>query len=133
MATRKVYRIIIAGSRDFTDYAVVEKEAGKIIDELLSKNPDAYVEIISGNARGADLLGERFACEKGYRLWRFPANWTAFGHAAGPIRNRAMLEFAMDREAVLIAFWNGKSRGTANMVDIAHAAGIPIYRCLVSV
>lgn len=133
MITRKVYRIIIAGSRDFTDYAVVEKEAGKIIGELLAQTPGAYVEIISGNARGTDMLGERFAREKRYQLWRFPANWTAYGRAAGPIRNRAMLEFAMAREAVLITFWNGRSRGTGNMVNLAQLAGIPVYKCIVDV
>ena len=119
MSETKTYRIIIAGSRDFENYEVVNEvvktKAAAVIKAIKEKEPEAKIEIVSGGARGVDSLGERFAREYGYKLWRFPADWNAYGRAAGPIRNRQMLEFAMERKPVLIAFWNGVSRGTSFM------------------
>ena len=131
MSETKTYRIIIAGSRDFENYEVVKTKAAAVIKAIKEKEPEAKIEIVSGGARGVDSLGERFAREYGYKLWRFPADWNAYGRAAGPIRNRQMLEFAMERNPVLIAFWNGASRGTSNMVDIAQDAKVSIYRYLI--
>ena len=110
MSETKTYRIIIAGSRDFENYEVVKTKAAAVIKAIKEKEPEAKIEIVSGGARGVDSLGERFAREYGYKLWRFPADWNAYGRAAGPIRNRQMLEFAMERKPVLIAFWNGVSK-----------------------
>ena len=67
-------RIIIAGSRDFNDYNKIKSETLKIIDELNFKDYNTKrenVEIVSGTARGADQLGERFAKEFNLGLARF--------------------------------------------------------------
>lgn len=72
------------------------------------------VEIVSGTARGADRLGERFAHEFGCKLKQFPADWSK-GRQAGMLRNIEMGNYA----DALVAFWDGKSRGTKFMIDYA--------------
>lgn len=74
------------------------------------------MELISGGAPGADSLGERFATEMQFPVKLFPADWDTYGTAAGPIRNRQMAEHATH----LIAFWDGISHGTRNMIDVAN-------------
>lgn len=109
-------RLIIAGGRDFNDYELLCEEATKFV-----ANEKAVV-IISGLARGADLLGCRFAEEKGYPLRGFAAEWGKFGRAAGPIRNKLMAKDASH----LLAFWDGKSRGTRHMIDYAEKLGLKV-------
>lgn len=124
-------RIIIAGSRDFNDYNKLKSETLKIINELNFKDYNTKrenVEIISGTARGADQLGERFAKEYKLNLVKFPANWDSFGKRAGYLRNAEMSKYAkQDAElGVLIAFWNG-SKGTKHMIDLATKDGLKVY------
>lgn len=107
------YRVIIAGCRDFADY--------ELLKENQNQKPEDIV-IVSGHASGADALGERYAQERGFGLETFPADWKANGRAAGPIRNAKMASVAH----TLIAFWNGKSRGTKNMIDTATKRGLQV-------
>lgn len=79
-------------------------------------------EVVSGNARGADEMGEWWASENGIQIKLFPANWSKFGKAAGPIRNEEMAKYA----DCLVAFWDGKSKGTSNMLDLAEKYGLHI-------
>lgn len=120
-------RVIIAGTRDFNRYELLETEAAALVDWLKSQHPDCTITIVSGGARGADLLGERFARSHKYKLVRVPADWQKYGNHAGPIRNRQMLNYAREAIGVLLAFWDGKSRGTRNMIDIAKDAGIDVH------
>jgi hypothetical protein len=108
-------KTIIAGSRTITD--------SSILYEIVKKIPWVITEIISGGAKGVDTMGERFADEYCFPLKRFPANWTKFGRGAGHVRNA---EMAMYAEA-LIAIWDGYSKGTANMIDLARAKGLKIH------
>lgn len=85
------------------------------MDRLLSNITDEIV-IVCGMARGADTLGEQYGKQRGYRINYFPADWETFGKSAGYIRNQEMAENA----DALVAFWDGKSRGTASMIDLAH-------------
>ena len=105
------YRVIIAGCRDFNDYELLKEKC----DYFLQDEEKEDVVIISGHASGADALGERYAQERGFQLETFPADWKAHGRAAGPIRNARMASAAN----ALIAFWDGKSRGTKNMIETA--------------
>lgn len=105
------YRVIIEGCRDFDDYELLKEKC----DYFLQDEKKEDVVIISGHASGADALGERYAQERGFQLETFPADWKAHGRAAGPIRNARMASAAN----VLIAFWDGKSRGTKNMIETA--------------
>lgn len=113
-------RIIIAGSRDFSDYELLSRKCAKI-SEL--ENP----EIISGHARGADSLGERFAKEHNIPLKIIPADWEKYGKAAGPIRNRQMAEYAAETKGYLVAFPVGSSPGTRNMIETARKFGLTVY------
>lgn len=120
-------RLIIAGSRDFVNYELLCKEADKVIGALQKRHPGTETVIVSGTARGADILGERYAKERGYRVKRFPANWGLYGKQAGFVRNREMLDFAKEKSGILIAFWDGYSRGTKNMVEISETAGLDVH------
>lgn len=111
--------IIIAGCRYFNDYSKVEKEVMNYIGPFIGK---IDIEIISGGATGADALGERFAKEHNLSLKIIPADWKTYGRSAGPRRNEQMARIA----GTLIAFWDGKSRGTKNMIDTARKLGLRV-------
>ena len=109
-------KVIIAGSRSITDYAMLE--------EAIKDSSFKITEIISGGCKaGIDTLGERYAKENNIPLKIFPAEWIRYGVAAGPIRNK---EMAKNADA-LLAVWDGKSKGTSNMVDEANNHGLKIY------
>ena len=119
-------RIIIAGSRDFNDYELLKKSAIEIITKK-TMLPD-LTRIISGGARGADTLGERFANEMGLEISRFIPDWDGLGKRAGYVRNAEMAKFAVedDNDGMLIAFWDGQSRGTKSMIDLAKRKGLQV-------
>lgn len=110
------FRVVIAGSRGFSDYAMLARTC----DGLLRIRPGFVV--ISGGARGADRLGERYAAERGLECVVMPADWDAHGKAAGHVRNAAMADLA----DALIAFWDGVSRGTKGMIEIAREKGLVV-------
>ncbi len=129
-------KVIIAGSRDFDRYDMVVR--------VMRQKFCESVTIISGCAKGADLLGERYAREYGLPVERYPADWGnldavpcsvkynshgAYNALAGHNRNRQMLQAVLDNPdgGCLVAFWNGESRGTRNMINISREAGIPVY------
>ena len=104
-------KVIIAGSRLFKDYELLRQKC----DQALLNKLD--VEIVSGGCEGADKLGERYAVERGCSIKEMPADWKKHGKSAGPIRNEQMAKYA----DALIAFWDGKSKGTKNMIDLAKS------------
>lgn len=110
------FDVIIAGTRSFQDYDLLCRKC----DVLFSvKKPTS---IICGEARGADTLGRKYAEERGIPVQSFPADWDTYGKRAGYIRNEEMARHA----DALVAFWDGESRGTKNMICIASSSGIPI-------
>lgn len=111
-----MFKVIIAGGRDFNDYELLQK----VCDYYLQNQKQ--IEIVSGNARGADKLGERYANEHNLQLKLFPANWDKFSKSAGYIRNEEMAKYGNG----LIAFWNGKSKGTKHMIDLANQHNLKI-------
>ena len=113
------YRVIVAGSRRFADYARMCAD----LDYLLSARfPD--VEIVSGGAPGADALGERYARQHGLACRVVRADWRTYGRAAGPLRNVAMAALA----DAAVVYWCPGSRGSASMVRAAQQRGL---RCVV--
>lgn len=112
-------KTIIAGSRTITDIDVVRRAE--------QQSRFTMGEVVSGCAAGVDRLGEQLAAELGLPVRRFPADWEKHGRAAGPIRNLRMAEYA----DALIAVWDGKSRGTKNMIDTAQQLGLSVYVCVV--
>lgn len=106
---------IIAGSRSIKEYTLVKY--------AIESAPWIPTEVISGRARGVDRLGERWAKENNVQLFLMPADWDKHGKRAGYLRNRRM---AADADA-LIAIWDGESRGTRNMIEIAEEEGLEVY------
>lgn len=98
-------KTIVAGSREFNDYNLVKQS----LDEC------DISEIVSGCARGADTLGECYALEHSIKVTKFPADWNTYGKSAGYIRNEQMAAYGEQ----LVAFWDGKSKGTKHMIDLA--------------
>ena len=125
----KKCRIIIAGGRDFTDYEKLKTAATGVINDLTRWHDNIEIEIVSGGANGADKLGERFAEEFGYSLAKFPADWDTHGRGAGIIRNKQMAKYAVSDKCIgmLIAFWDGKSTGTKNMIETAIKLDMGYY------
>ena len=107
-------KLIIAGSRTFTDY--------QLLCQTLAPEKHRITQVITGGARGADRLGIRWAVSHSVRLKGFPADWQRFGKSAGYRRNEQMAQ-AGD---VLIAFWDGQSPGTAHMVQCMRQMGKPV-------
>lgn len=116
-------RCIIAGCRDFSDYSLLRDTANRIFRDRDIRN----LTIISGHCSGADRLGELFASRNKLSCVKFPADWKTYGKAAGPIRNRQMAEYASQQNGMLLAFWDGKSRGTRNMIQLAEEFGLEIH------
>lgn len=112
-----MFKVIIAGSRSFQNYSILKEYA----DFKLSKIRDP-IEIVSGGAKGADTLGERYAKEKGYSVKIVLADWEQFGKAAGYMRNIQMAKYA----DALLAFWDGKSHGTMHMIQNAYIYGLKV-------
>ena len=113
------YRVIIAGSRSFSNYELLREHCLSLLQEKMRTH---RVIIVSGHAHGADTLGEMFAKEQGLTVELHPAKWRALGKGAGMIRNAEMAR-ASD---ALIAFWDGKSRGTAHMISFAKRRGLEV-------
>lgn len=105
--------VAVVGSRD---YANLDK-----VREFVEGLPPETV-VISGGALGVDWVAAETARRRGLRLDIFRADWPKHGRAAGPIRNSLIVK-AADR---IVAFWNGKSRGTMDVLEKARAAGKPI-------
>lgn len=109
---RPVFRVIVAGGRDFRNYDLLKKK----LDYYLSRVRATHdIRIVSGLARGADRLGLVYAKENHLPVDQFPAKWNEHGKRAGYLRNA---EMANNADA-LVAFWDGQSKGTKHMIDIA--------------
>lgn len=109
-------KVIIAGSRNISDYDVVELA-------VLQSKFQNITEVVSGCARGVDFLGEQWALNNNIPIRSFPAEWGLYGKSAGYIRNGKMAQYA----DALIAVWDGKSRGTANMIKLAKERQLLVY------
>lgn len=119
------YRIIIAGSRSFDDYDLLCREC----DNFIGESKDSFkIVILSGGAKGADRLGERYAEERDYDIEWHAAQWKKYGRSAGIKRNEEMAK----RAHSLIAFWDGLSHGTKNMIDTAKEAGLYVKTIMVN-
>jgi len=116
---KPLFRVIIAGSRSFSDIELMRSKC----DAILKAKADTHdIAIVSGTAGGADKMGEQYANERGYQIHRYPADWVNHGKGGGMIRNAQMLQSA---DAVIV-FWDGISRGSAHMINITEAKGIPL-------
>jgi len=112
-------KLIIAGGRDFHDKVLLKASIDNLLE--LGNDQDVY-SIVSGMAAGADRLGVEFARKYGVTLYEFPADWDKYGKAAGYRRNADMAVFSDQ----LLAFWDGKSRGTKHMIETIQKMAKPV-------
>ena len=119
-------RIIICGGRHFKDYEALESLVNSALTEkrLTSKE----VEIVSGHCEGADTLGELYAKNHGIVCKVFPAEWTKYGRAAGPIRNSQMIEYASESTIpIVVAFVSPRTKGTLDTIRKARKKEFAVY------
>lgn len=98
-------RLAIVGSRTFDDWELFKREVNKV---------KTKEEIVSGGARGADHFAEVYANEYNLSIKVFKADWDRYGKKAGFKRNKLIEEYS----DMCIAFWDGKSRGTAHTISL---------------
>jgi hypothetical protein len=110
-------KVGIIGSRNFDDYDLLEES---ILEIVKLEDIDA---IISGGARGADTLAEKFAVKHNKIKVIFKPNWIRYRSQAGFLRNTDIVETS----DILIAFWDGKSSGTKDSISKAEKRNIPLY------
>lgn len=120
-------RCIIAGSRGFEDYGMLESSVIRIFNAC--KYDWRKIMIVSGAANGADKLGEQFAKKYSLPTRVSPAKWRRYGKLAGHIRNCEMAFYASmdDFKGVLVAFWDNNSPGTKHMIGAAILQNIDTY------
>lgn len=133
------FRLLVTGSRDWSDYDVVRAEIGQVVTERLAETGDPFTRIIvvHGGAKGADLLAAKAARE--FRLGQepHPADWQKFGRRGGYVRNELMVSLGADLCLVFAthcarAACQGRAphitHGTAHCSGLAREAGIPLRR-----
>lgn len=108
-------KLLVSGSRDFKDYALVERWLRALLQ------PGDI--LVHGAARGADTLADDIAKRMGIERRFYPADWAQHGRAAGPIRNRHML--VKERPDVVLAFPLPEGKGTQDMIRISVHAKVP--------
>lgn len=107
----RALRVCVAGSRNFMS---LEK-----VDLIVSTLPDGTV-VVHGGARGVDQRAGEAAQDRGLSVEIFRPDWETHGRSAGPIRNKEMVRTC----DYLVAFWDGKSRGTASSIQAAIDNGV---------
>ena len=130
-----MFKVIVAGSRDFNDYTLLSE----VLDVYLRSIHDD-IQIVSGGAKGADLLGEKYAKERNLSIKRFPADWKNldvpgakvktgqygdYNCLAGHMRNGDMRDYS----DVLVAFRVNMSSGTTDMINKMKKAGKDVQTC----
>lgn len=120
-------KIIIAGCRDYLNFKLVREYCKFYLHDLVERGEE--IEIVTGGARGVDALGKNFAIVNGYKHTEFPADWNGLGIGAGHIRNGQMAEYADG----LIAFWDGKSPGTKNMIAKARKLNLRVKVVMIQI
>ena len=106
-------RLAVVGTRDYHDYSRFKNT----LDTM-----EKISVLISGGAKGADSLAEVYAKEKNIELKRLVPDWSKYGRAAGMIRNKDIIAEA----EYVVAFWDGKSKGTKHSIELAKKKGVPI-------
>jgi hypothetical protein len=118
-------KVLICGGRDLNRHECwnwLERNLHDYLAEATGCYSLSISHIIQGGARGADEGAKDWAKSEGITCMEFCADWKTHGKAAGPIRNRKMLDEG--RPDIVVALPGGK--GTANMINQAQARGVPV-------
>jgi hypothetical protein len=115
------YRVLVTGSRDWTDTDTI----CTALDEALDHAPDHLLVVHGGCPTGADRIAGLWAIAARVPAITYRADWKNHGRAAGPIRNRAMVDDGAD---LCLAFIKDDSRGASHTARLAEQAGIPTRR-----
>lgn len=117
---QRTMRVIVCGSRRWHDREAISEKLG----ELVLRFAPHYPTIVHGAARGADRIAGEEALKHGLLVEEHPADWERYGKKrAGHVRNELMAKLGAD---LCVAFWDGRSTGTASMIDKARAHQIPV-------
>ena len=103
-------RVAVIGSRNLR------------VADLQRYLPKDVAEIISGGARGIDSCAREYAVLRGIPLKEFFPEYERYGRAAPQRRNLKIIESA----GLVLAFWNGSSRGTKFVIDACKKRGVPV-------
>jgi hypothetical protein len=114
-------KLAIVGSRSFNNSELAEQLIHQIIDKHHLKLSD--IIIVSGGAKGADKIAEDFATKHSLETIIFKPDWVRYGKSAGMIRNKDIISNA----DIVIAFWDGSSKGTKNSIDHAKKMSKQLY------
>lgn len=106
-------KTIVAGTRNFFDVDLIHNTLKKF----------NITELVCGMCRGVDKIAYDYCKSKNIAIDMYPAKWEEYGKAAGPIRNKEMSDVA----DCLIAFWDGKSKGTLNMINRMRKLNKPVH------
>jgi hypothetical protein len=109
-------KLAVIGSRNFSDSHLLTKCLNMLNEEY------QLTTIVSGGAKGADIMGQRWAEIRGIETEIYLPDWENLGKRAGILRNKDIVE-ASD---IIIAFWDGISNGTRNSIDVAHSLRKPV-------
>ena len=110
-------KVIVAGSRDITDVQFVHDQLDNYFHDRLQD-----IEIVTGMARGPDRIAYGYANKHDLPKYEFYPDWNRHGNRAGFLRNVQMADFADE----LIAFWDGRSKGTRHMIQQAERSGLKV-------
>jgi hypothetical protein len=113
-------RVLVAGTRTITPTFDELETAIALLPEWLTEFEP--ITVINGGAKGVDITSTAFAMDAGFQYVIYPADWKTHGRAAGPIRNKQMVDSGIDAAVI---FWDQKSRGTGHMLRLLEEAQIP--------
>lgn len=119
-------KILVTGSRDWTDARKVEFEIFRALYEAKCPYPEAVL-MHGACPTGADALADTYARATGMHVVTFPAEWDRYGKRAGYLRNVAMVHDSPD---ICLAFIRNGSRGASMTADLSSKAGIETRRFL---
>jgi hypothetical protein len=104
-------KVGIVGSREFKNY--------ELFSDIMKQYLSDISWVVSGGAPGADSLAEKWAKENKKMLTIYPADWLNLGKRAGYVRNTDIVK----NSDMIIAFWDGKSKGTKHTIGLAQKMG----------
>lgn len=114
-------KVLVCGGRDYQDRDRVHQILDAAVDRL------GLTAIVQGGATGADLLAKEWAISRKLQCETFYADWRGLGDAAGPIRNKRMLDEAKPDLVIAFPTPDEANKGTLGMIALAEKAGVKVH------